>query len=158
MTNSVKDMGLSDAETRRFYRSACGGNEEAVEFLSIWNDYTHQVDDVIDNDDWSPESLLECFYAACRVYSHPFYRRNSVQLQIPAVLATNSYADSVKWEKAREQWKRDWASVIRHGSEMTFAVFALCGGCDSLRQYSRAYLAVCYTHDANENPEVRPCP
>lgn len=95
----------------------CGDNGEAINFLGTWDRYAGLVKDAVDNNEWDYESILGCLYAACKVYSHPFYRRNSIQLIIPSTLSANSYRSE-------------------YGREMVDAVVLVAGGYESLRKFS----------------------
>lgn len=130
-----------------FFNRVANGNQVGLDWLCLWHDYNHDVDDVIDENRWDGQSLLTVFMCACTVYSHPFYRQHLHQLQTPVMLATSMYADSVKWERDPQLWKRQWADVMRHaGNEVICAVAIICGGYEHMRQIAGPMLAMCYIH------------
>lgn len=129
---------------------ACG-NVEARSVLESWWEFCHAVDDVIDEQQWNADSILNAFALGLGFYSHPFYRRYALVLQMPVLLATNFYADSVVWEKEPVLWKRQWADVLRHaGNELIVAVAIIVGGFDHAQKISRALLASCYVYHADK--------
>lgn len=122
---------------------ACNGNESALQFLVLFNQYAHGIDDVIDSArdgaPKDPEFVLSTFAMGCNVFSHPFYQANIVRLQPVVYLITSAYADSVKWEKSDRDGLRRTADVLRFcGNEMVFAIAVICGGYEHLRTISPA--------------------
>jgi hypothetical protein len=141
------------------YHQIANGDAAAENFLWLWGCYLRAVDDVIDENKWDPESILDVLILANSFYSHPFYVQNCRTLQLVVMMATNWWADSVKWEKAPEQWKKDWADVLRHsGNEVIIAVAIICGGWTHGRKFSAPLLGMCYVYHADKhgvpgNPE-----
>jgi len=112
------------------------GNQQAMEFLGVWREYVHQIDDLIDGDSKGPEAVLNAFMLAAFVYTQPFFVAHMPALRQIAVNCTNAYADSVKWEKA-EGWRGQFSDHYRHfASEMVLAVASICGGYDHMRKIS----------------------
>lgn len=120
----------------KLYRDACKGNEMAFSFLCLWHEYCHEIDDIIDERQYIPERILAVFAHASVVYSHPFYRQHAEKLQLVVQLTTNSYADSIHWDKSIG-WKKQWANVLNLcGIEMVLAVATICGGYEHMRALS----------------------
>lgn len=141
----MTDYGKSGTKVSNFFRMAAKGNDDAADFLDVWNRFNHDIDDIIDENLWDAEHLLSVFMLACTVYSHSFYRKHVESLQSPVILATTIYADSVKWEKDPAAWKRQRADVMRHsGIDVVLAVAMICGGWEHLRAVSAPLQAACY--------------
>jgi hypothetical protein len=135
----------------------CLGNQEAMEFLMLWRDYVHDIDDIIDCDK-DNEKILATFAHAAIIYSHPFYLRNILALRQLVLNCTNAYADSVMWEQSTTEWHRTFSDVYRHfGSEMVLAVATICAGPNAythLRAISPELRNICYLehHSPNGTP------
>jgi len=124
----------------------------AEDFLRLWGCYLRAVDDVCDEQKWEPENILRVLMMACQFYSHPFYVRHVAKLQMPVLIATNLWTDSVRWEKEPEPWKRQWADVLRHsGNEVILAVAMICGGWEGMRRISAPLMAMCYVYHADKH-------
>tara|TARA_R110000868_G_scaffold44315_3_gene148139 strand:- start:142 stop:564 length:423 start_codon:yes stop_codon:yes gene_type:complete len=133
-------------EIGQLYFNACGGNANALLFVSLFHTYCHAVDDLIDGDvERTPETLLEVLMQANQLYSTPFYLENAYRLQPVIALITNTYADSVAWEKDGTDWKRNIADVIRQcGNDMILAVACIVGGYKHMRSISLELREVAY--------------
>lgn len=139
-----------DADTVSFMSVIARGNPGAHELLKVWWEFCHAVDDVIDESQWNAEALLNVQAIGIGFYSHPFYLRYVSALQMPALIATNFYEDSVKWEREPILWKRQWADVLRHaGNDVIVAVAYIVGGYEHMQAISRALLASCYVYHAD---------
>lgn len=138
------------------------GNEEALEWLLMWDMYVHGIDAFCDWD--SPadvatarkEFLLMLFAHACVLYSHPFYLKHLPALRMIVLNCTNAYADVVvSCEGSGVKWREEFADVYRHfGVEMALAVAAICGGYEHMRAVSGELRWRNYNehHDAEGNP------
>lgn len=136
-------------------RQVCLGNEEAVQFLLLWSEYVHRIDDIVDMDRTDAEFVIGTFGLANRLYSHPFYLRNIASLGLLVQLVTNAYADAEAMKTSDRPWKREAADVLRHaGAEMLRAVVYLCGGYEHLRGLSERFHEVAYYehHDQDGRP------
>lgn len=139
-----------------YIKAACG-DYEAGNWLFRWNVYCNGIDDLIDGEERpTPDALLEQFANAATLYTHAFFQRNSSTL-LPLILsATLTYADSVEFERATEDWKRKVADVIRFtGNDIVVAVAAICGGLKHAREISRLLREDSWKshHDENGNPK-----
>ena len=122
----------------QIYFDAAGGNFNASVFITAFHAYCHAIDDLIDGETpFTPETLLDVLMQANAVYSTPFYIENHFRLQPVIASITNTYADSVAWEKADDAWKRNIADVIRQcGNEMILVVAWIVGGFKHMRAIS----------------------
>jgi hypothetical protein len=112
----------------QLYMEACGNNTNAMAFLLCFHSYVHAVDDLID-EKFTPDALLNCLSIATHMYSTPFWLDNSARLSGVIHIIGNTYADSLKWEKADQEWKRGVADVIRLcGNDMVVCVAQIVGG------------------------------
>jgi hypothetical protein len=136
-------------------RQVCCGNEEAVQFLLLWSEYAHGIDDIVDMDRTDTEFVIATFGLANRLYSHPFYLAHYRELGLVVQLVTNAYADAEAMKASQYEWKRQTSDVLRHaGAEMLRAVVYLCGGYEHLRGLSERFHEVAYYehHDAEGKP------
>jgi hypothetical protein len=137
-------------------RTVCRGDEVAVQWLLAWNGYVHLIDDIIDGEDDSPETVLKTFVLAAELYTHPFFVKHAARLKQIVLNCTNAYADSVAWEKSSEEWQRQFADHYRHfGAEMVVAVATICGGYGHARDISPELRTVCWkAHHTREGKAV----
>ena len=143
-------------EISTLYWEVCLHNEPAYVFLCQWHEAIHQVDDIVDGDVESKEKTIECFIRLHELYSNPFYRDKEDSLRMVVTLVTNTYADSVEWEKADAEWKRSWADVMRFaGNEMTCAIAYIVGGWNHMRFISRKIKALSYAgHHTEDHKQI----
>lgn len=109
----------------------CGNNAEAKDWLRQWRRYVHQIDDLVDDAALraDAEFVLNTFARAAVLYTHPFFLKNIGSLRQLVLNITNTYADSVRFERLGCDWQKDWADHHRHcGSEMVLAVCMICHG------------------------------
>jgi hypothetical protein len=128
----------------------CCGDAQAAEFLMLWAEYCHAIDDLVDGANTASEHIIRTSgLLPLMLCTHPFFLRSpaiSIELRRVWLLVANTYADSVLWEKTgEEEWQRAHADVLRHcGNDMVFAVAQICGGYDHARTISREQRAICY--------------
>lgn len=135
-------------------QTVCCGNQQAAQWLALWRDYCHAIDDIEDGPT-TPEHRLATFAAAVELYTHPFFKAHEATLKQIVLNTTNAYADSVRWEKSSVPWQREWADHYRHfGVEMLLAVAGICGGYQAMRGISLELRANCHHdhHDEKGNP------
>lgn len=143
-------MNLLDVELKETLW-VCNGNAAAGDFLRLWRDYVHAIDDIVDGDADDNEAVLGTFQKAIWVYSHPFYLENLVALRQLAVNCTNAYADSVAWEQSEVGWQRNFADHYRHfGAEMVLAIASICGGYAHMREVSKVLREICWKEHHDE--------
>lgn len=125
-------------ELFRLYEQAANGNQEAMVFLLAFHAYCHGIDDLIDGDlEKNTENILDLLMQANALYTTPFYQAHFVRLGGIVAHITNTYADSVAWEKSDDAWKRGVADVIRLcGNDMVLAVSAITSGYRGMRNLS----------------------
>lgn len=137
---------------QELYAQAANGDDSARLFLQAWCLYVHEIDDLIDNQVRDPEKLITALVSACTVFSTAFYVAHAHELEPVVLLATNAYADSLKWEKEPEAWKRQWADVLRFsGNEMVVKVAEICGGYSLARNVSEKLREDSWCNHHNEN-------
>lgn len=132
--------GKDAVEARKWNEALCLNDPEAMAFTDLWYRYCHGIDDLIDTmQDGRPamnhEQILELFALAAMLYNCRFFVKNREML-FPVVLSvTNSFADSVSWEKSPIYRRRMMADVLRTcGNEMYNTVALLKGGWKHLRE------------------------
>lgn len=124
---------------------------EAVKFIQSFCQYCHDIDDIIDGDKTNTEHILKTFCNAAAIYSSNFYHRYSLQLYPIVLNITNTYADSVKWEKSDVDWKRAVSDTLRScGNDMIYIVVGICSGYDAMRDVSALLREVSYNHHHDE--------
>ncbi len=126
-----------------FAAEVCMGNQEALDFVSLWYRWCHFLDDLIDTmEDGRPvmdkEQMIQGFLTSAFLYSCPFYRKHSDVLISCVITTTNAYADSVAWERSPIEHRRNIGNILRTcGNEMFFLVAALVGGINHMRSVSQ---------------------
>lgn len=131
----------------------CKGNQEAIEFLFLWREYVHRIDDIIDEKK-DFEFILTTFASAVMLYSHPFYIKNLLALRQQVINITSAYADSVKWENSTIDWQKNFADHYRHvGAEMLIAVASIVGGYENARSIATELRTVCWLGHHNKKGE-----
>lgn len=129
---------------------ACAGNAEAMQWLSLWREYVHAIDD-IEDEETTAEFRQRVYVIALELYTHPFFKANELRLKQVVLNCTNAYADSLAWEKSEVKWQAEFADHYRHfGAEMVIAVAQICGGYDHARGISLELRRTCWLehHDA----------
>ena len=149
-------MNITPAQMEAaFADRICLGNEAAKDFLLLWSQYVHAIDDIEDEETTS-EFRLKTFALAIEVYSHPFYLTNLSRLKQVALNCTNAYADVVKWEKSEVPWQKEFADHYRHfGCEMPMAVASIVGGYAAMRAVSLEFRTACYVDHHKGNGEQK---
>lgn len=121
---------------------------EAGNFITLYRDYVHAIDDLIDMENRpNAEELLRVFAAASVLFTTPFWRQYGPSLLMVERMINNTYADSVRWEQKdlNNTWQNRDASVLRHaGVDMMFAIIDLLLGRDKLREISSAFRYQCH--------------
>jgi hypothetical protein len=162
---TVNNMNLSKSsqihldvkDAYKIINEAIGHDQEAVEFVKLYAEYIHAVDDIIDEGK-NPKLILDTFNLATALFSSPFWHKHKDQLLIVDFLINNQYADVVSWEKSNDKWKRREAKALSHvGYNMLFAVIIVVAGRNKLREVSEKFRAWAhYKHlsDSEFNQEL----
>ena len=109
---------------------------EVWNFIQLYVDYCHRIDDLID-EKFEAEALLKCLYLASLIYSSDYFSRNRSFLLPIEHHIINTYADSVKWEKESDTNKTKYVDMLRHcGLDMILKIVQLEFGWDILRRTS----------------------
>jgi hypothetical protein len=136
------------------------GDREAMAFNDQWYRYVHGIDDLIDTmqdgrAQMSQDQIIGLFLNAAFLYNTPFFIRHR-NLLFPIVLSiTNTFANSVAWEKSSLNRRRIMADVWRTcGDEMYDMVAMIVGGWNHVRVTSplirdRDWIG---QHDTNDKP------
>lgn len=129
---------------------------EALRFVHAFNDYCHSIDDIIDEKITDPEKVLKVFVEAATVYSSNFYQRHSRELYSLVLTITNTYVDSIKWEKDIDLWKRNASDVLRScGNDMMLLVIGLVAGWDAMRDVSELVRNYSYVSHHNLQGDIK---
>jgi hypothetical protein len=147
-------------EAIKWNKALCGGDDDAMQFNDLWYRYCHGIDDLIDTmEDGRPkmnaDQILELFITAAFLYNCPFYRKHREYLFTTVMLVTNSFGDSVLWEKSPLSRRRIMADCLRTcGDEMYYMVALICGGWKHMRNVSPAIRERDWLgqHDMKDNP------
>lgn len=122
--------------------------------------YVHAIDDIIDQDIPSDQTrqmfILRTFEYAEAIYSNHWYITHIAQLRPLVKMASNTYMDSVLWEKSPEEYKRKIADQLRcAGNELMLAIVEIVSGIDARREASLELRELSYkTHHTIEG---EPC-
>jgi len=138
---------------------ACCGDPQAMEFIALWAEYCHAIDDIVDQENTCAEHIIRtCGPLPVMLCTHPFFVRtpmHAVALRQVMLLVANAYADSVAWERSASDWQRNHSDVLRHaGNEMIFAVAQICGGYEHARKISLEQRTVCHLNQHANDKEA----
>lgn len=154
---------ISEADSKsaqEWNAKICNGDKDAMQFNDLWYKYVHDIDDLLDTrtDErpiMSTDQILGIFASAAVLYNCPFFVRHR-NLLFPIVLSiTNTYANSVAWERSPLKRRQQMADVWRTcGNEMYDMVSMITGGWNRARETSplirdRDWIG---QHDDNGNP------
>lgn len=118
--------------------------QDAVEFVILYRNYVHAIDDLVDVPHGS-EEILRVSALANQVFNSDFWRQYGPQLQVLEYMINNTYADSVKWENSEKPEFRVAADTLRHAAlDMFYAVLLIKLGRDKLREFSLRFREQCY--------------
>lgn len=105
------------------YREIAQGNESAYEWICLWQDHCHKVDDILDREIEHPDEIIKAFLQCEALYSHSFYSEYKHRLYPVIFLAANAYADSIQMKYTLPEV----ADIIRsNGNEVLILVAAIC--------------------------------
>jgi hypothetical protein len=141
--NVIEPITEADAkEARAWNVELCKGNQAAMSFCNQWYHYCHGIDDLIDTQldgrpRMSKDQMIGLFFKAALLYSSDFFIANRDAL-LPLVLdITDTYRNSVEWERSSEAHLRAMADVFRTCGNRIFTMVALlCGGEQHMRTMS----------------------
>lgn len=143
-TDVIEPIKKEDAaDAVKWNVELCRGNAEAMNFCDLWYQFCHGIDDLIDTmEDGRPkmskEQIISLFLKAAIFYNSKFFVQHRELLFPIAIQVTNTYADSVAWERSSERHLRIMGDVFRTcGNEMYFMVALICGGPAHMRTMSQ---------------------
>ena len=142
-TESVVMPTPDESKSAREWNSRiCKGDREAMEFNDLWYKYVHGIDDLIDTmvdgrPKMTQDQMIQLFFNAAGLYNCTFFAKHR-SLLFPIILSiTNTYANSVSWEKSPFDRRRTMADVWRTcGDEMYDMVAMIVGGWQHVREIS----------------------
>lgn len=115
---------------------------DAAEFLRVFQEKAHLVDDQEDHDEPTPlERVAEVETAwLVTLASNPFFTRNSNILTPTIVLGLNAWVDATKWSISTLREKRRAVDVLKgYYHEVAYLVAFLTGGQGHMRAMSEKY-------------------
>ena len=112
------------------------GDVEALNFILAFNTYCHMIDDIVDEEEGKkPEFVIKTFAIAAMLFSCNFWLKHHEKLIGNVLTITNTYADSVAFERSEEPWKKVMADTLRGaGHSMFILVLTMIGGPDKYEQ------------------------
>lgn len=129
--------------------------KDAYAFLCAYGTFAHAVDDIIDEKITNPEVILKTFQLYCEIFNCRFYRKYFDYLYPLICNINNEYADSVAYEGASEQWKREFSDCLRtSGNTLVTMVVKLLIGYDESRKISLLFREDSYNHHHDDNGNV----
>lgn len=109
---------------------------EAWQFILLYKKYIHTIDDLVD-EKFDINKLLYSYYLASLIYSSDYFYRNRATLLAIDHTISSCYADSVAFERAEGEQKKQWADTIRHcGIEMILKIVQIELGWEAMRSIS----------------------
>ena len=142
---------MEDIKLEQEILKLIGHDQDAINFLLVYNECVHRTDDIIDEKITDAEFILKTQSLWNNLWNSNLARRFP-SLWLVDQLVNNIYADSILWEKEEEPWKRVAADVWRHqGQEVVFAVILLVAGRDALREISIHLREKAHKEHLNDN-------
>lgn len=148
-------MNNDDAQVQAIYKEAAGDDPQALDFLTAFHGYSHEIDDLIDDHVGDGEKFVEILIFGNIMYTMPFYRRHAAVLGPFILLITSTYCDSVIMENSDLAWENAMADTLRFvGNDMVRMVAQLTGGWARMRTVSGKLHDLAYHchHDKNGQP------
>ncbi len=131
-----------EGAAHEFTAEVCKGDRDAMICCNLFYTYAHGIDSLIDDKEdgrpiMSNEEIIKLFVNSAFLFNCPFFKKHSEVLLGTVLSVTNTWADSVAWEKSPIDHRRLIADVLRCvGNEFFFMIAMLCGGWDHLRSVS----------------------
>ena len=125
-----------------FTREVCRGNPEAMQCCDLFYKVAHALDDFIDcKEDNRPtmsnEDIIALFMTTAGLYNCSYWRKHADVLLGVVIALTNTWADSVAWERSPVEHRRNMANVLRTcGDDFFFMVAMIEGGWAHMRKMS----------------------
>lgn len=154
MNTTQENLEQLEAELSGLLDDVLANNPAALKFFCAWKDYTHAVDDLID-EDRSNELIIKSHVLAAELYSSNFWYSHGDKLFPTVLTIANAYADSVAWENSGCDKRQHMADMLRTtGNEMILLIIGICSGWDNLRKLSPKLRMISYLqhHDNEGNP------
>lgn len=157
-------METSDAklyERRTLLNLTCG-NEEAASWIVLGREYIHLYDDIIDENllgngdkNQGVQRLIRLAAMAIELYTHTWFKKNSLLLSSVMMISNLHFSDSVEWEKSDIPWQRQCSDWFRHGwLDAVMLTAYLCGGYEHASKHSKCFKQIAWEqhHDEKGNP------
>lgn len=120
----------------KFLRRYLGPDPDALAWVTLYSIYVHAIDDIIDEEK-DPEFILRTFELAAILYNNNWYLSHFNELYPLIKMASNSYMDSVEFEKSDKAWKNHVADIIRQNvNELVLACIEIVSGYNAKREAS----------------------
>lgn len=105
---------------------ASRGHCDAFQFLQMWHEWCHKIDDLIDG---MPGSVIDVCADAAVLFTNPFFVEQAAILLPVVAVAAEKFRTSVE-----EGPELDFLRFA--GNDMVLTVAAICGGRSLVRQVS----------------------
>lgn len=123
------------------------GRDEAYNFICRYIDYCHVIDDLVD-EETTIAMIEQTTTLASVIFNLDYWKKYGTSLYLLHRIIHHTYFDSVQWERAEEQWKKDHARVLNHcGYNMLFAVVLIEFGEEKLKEVGMTFRE--YAHITN---------
>lgn len=113
-------------ELREIYWLATLGRAEAYQFLCLWHEWCHQIDDLVDG---MPGCVIDVCADAAVLFTNPFFVEQASRLLPVVAVVAEKYRTSLL-----DAPELDFLRFA--GNDMVLSVAAICGGRALVRQVS----------------------
>ena len=130
-------------------------NEEALNWCLAFTVYLHVADDLVDNPVVDKQYVTKFIEIAPKIFTAPFYVRNSETLYPLICSGSLDYYVSVMFEGSKELWKKERSDTLRSSINNVFlAIIEIVAGYDAKRQAALELQEISYYthHDENGSP------
>lgn len=132
-------QNINQKELKEFYLLVANGNEDAYNFIALWQTYCHSFDDLVD-DKCTVEDLIENNLGLAKVMKNRFFSQHAELLYPQIYLSAEAYRASEKEEK-----DTNLGEFLSHeGNNMIRTVALITGGFPHLIEMSKEIRRLTY--------------
>lgn len=132
-------QNVSQKELSKFYQFVSNGNEDAYNFICLWQTYCHSFDDLVD-EKHTVENLIENNLGLAKVMKNKFFSQHAELLYPQIYLSAEAYRAS----ELDEQSTTLGEFLSHEGNNMIRTVALITGGFKHLVEVSREVRRLTY--------------
>src|SRR5687767_13104973 len=91
----------------------CNNDKEAYEFVCLWIQHAHNVDDQIDGEIKTTKDVVKSFVNASALFNHPYFVKHYNRFYSIYIMSAADYVTSVEFLKTTDKNLHAIADVLR---------------------------------------------